>query len=136
MQYAFTNDYCVFCLTFFSFASRCVINICCPSLVCRPRRLMSARRRGIMERIIGFPITAARYSSSLAPFLTTSVLHSSKPLCPGSKPPCPGSKLLCPGSKPLLFCYHPRFVAAHYVARRLIYPGSLAVYNLAVGTSI
>ena len=114
------------CLTFFSFASHCVINVC---LVCRPRRLMSARRRGIMERIIGFPITAARYSSLLAPFLTTSVLRSSKPSCPGSKLPCPGSK-------PLLFCYHPRFVAAHYVARRLIYPGSLAVYNLAVGMSI
>ena len=41
----------------------------------------------------------------------------------------------CPDSIPL-FCYDLRFVAAHYVARRLIYPGSLAVYNLAVGTSV
>ena len=26
-----------------------------------------------------------------------------------------------------------RFAAAHFVARRLVYPGSLAFYNLAVG---
>ena len=51
---------------------------------CRPRRLMSAWRRGIMERIISFPITAARYCSKLPP----SVLAPSHffLFCPGSKP--------------------------------------------------
>ena len=80
------------------------------------------------------------FHSSFKPLLP--LLSWFQHVCSGSKPPLSWfhttSVLVpdhfCPDSRPL-FCYDLRFVAAHYVARRLIYPGSLAVYNLAVGTS-
>lgn len=66
---------------------------------------MSTRRKGLLEKLSHFPISSLRYVSLFIKIDTLTV----------------NNFLLV------------RYIAAHIVGRRLIYPGSLLILNMAVG---